>query len=241
MRRRWVKALTITVAVLAVLFVAADRLGVWVAEDYVANKAKQEYGFGNEADSYTHASIGGFPFLTQLATRDFDDVTLTVGNITADPDRQTAGGYLHIGTVRLSMRDLRVDAGLDGAEARTVTGTVTVSYRHLADAVARTVSHGGLLTLSAAPGAASPAAVRVRGTADGRPFSAIGTVEVAGDAVKVTMPGAAVQDPEWILGLPPGMRFAGVRTTADGVEMSLVGHQVVIGGATPLVRPDTGR
>ncbi|MGW0821449.1 LmeA family phospholipid-binding protein [Streptomyces sp. NPDC002845] len=79
MRRRWVKVLTITVVVLAVLFTAADRIAVHYADTEAAQLAKEKYGYANTTDGYLGVAIEGFPFLTQAAARDFSHVTLTAG------------------------------------------------------------------------------------------------------------------------------------------------------------------
>jgi hypothetical protein len=234
MRRRWVKVLIVTVVVLAGLFVAADRIAVHFADNFVADKAKQSYGFSGGTDSYTDVSIGGFPFLTQALGRDLDDVTLTAGNLTATDAGNSTGGYLHIGKVALDMRDVTVASTFDSAEAQTVTGTVTISYADLSDAVTRMLSKGGALTVAAAPGAAAEppsqaAKIRVRGPYDGRELTSNGTIRVAGDEVQIEVPGAAGQGPDWTIGLPRNLGFTAVRAASDGIVISVVGHQIPLG------------
>ncbi len=242
MGRRRVKVLTVIVVVLAGLFVAADRIAAHYADDFVAHKAQESYGYGANTDSYTHVSIGGFPFLTQALRRDFGELTITAGNLTADDSGRAVGGYLHVEKVRLNLRDVQVSATYDSAQAQSADGTVDISYADLSDALTRGYARGGRLTVSAVPGAAhsgppsQAATVRLRGPYAGRQLTTDGTLRVAGDELEFQLPAAGGQGTDWSVGLPGGLAFQSVRATSAGVVVSVVGHQVVLGGATPLAR-----
>jgi hypothetical protein len=72
---RFLRRLLITVVVLALLAVAADRVACWAFERTFAHEATAQ----TDARDVS-ASIHGFPFLTQLWNGSLDDVTLSAGS-----------------------------------------------------------------------------------------------------------------------------------------------------------------
>ena len=68
-RRRWPIILLVTLVVLAGLLVIVDRVAVRYADNQFATQI-QKQGFSTKPS----VSIQGFPFLTQVAARDFKDV-----------------------------------------------------------------------------------------------------------------------------------------------------------------------
>ncbi len=79
-RRRWPLILLIILVVLAGLFVVIDRVAVHVADNEFATQI-QKQGFSTKPS----VSIQGFPFLTQVAARDFKDVRITANGEKAGP------------------------------------------------------------------------------------------------------------------------------------------------------------
>ena len=63
--------------VLAGLFVAADRIALSYAEDKAASTLQQSQQLNQKPD----VSVAGFPFLTQLAAGEFDDVTISASDL----------------------------------------------------------------------------------------------------------------------------------------------------------------
>ncbi|MBV7700479.1 DUF2993 domain-containing protein [Streptomyces sp. TRM70350] len=227
------KVLAITVVVLAVLFTAADRLAVHYADKEAAQLAKEKYGYGNTTDGHLDVSIEGFPFLTQAAGQDFGHVTLTAGGFYIDTTSNTQGGYLHIDRLHLDLRDVRLTS-LTGrsAEANLATGTLTLSYEELSGAVTRLTGNGGPLQVSRAPGSNGQAArVKVSGTVGGTALNTTGTLLAQGTELSLTIPGADRAGTAWRVSLPEGVNFTAARATADGIEISLVGHQVTLGSS----------
>jgi DUF2993 family protein len=86
------RKLLIGVAVLAVLLVAADRISVAVAEDQISNRLTSAYGLPGKPG----VSITGFPFLTQVAAGDYQQIDVSASQVPAD------GATLHDLKVRLS-------------------------------------------------------------------------------------------------------------------------------------------
>src|SRR5690349_13218283 len=90
------RALRITLivfVVLGILFVAADRLAVYFAESEAADKIKTSQGLTNTPD----VSIKGFPFLTQVAGKELDEVEIGMDGLTTD-----AGGGRSVRVTKLN-------------------------------------------------------------------------------------------------------------------------------------------
>ncbi|MEU6228204.1 DUF2993 domain-containing protein [Streptomyces sp. NPDC047042] len=233
MRRRWVKVLVIVVVVLAALFTTVDRIAVHYADKEAAQLAKEKYGYGNTTDGHLDVSIEGFPFLTQVASQDFDHVSLTANRFTVDTMNNAQGGYLNVDRLHLDLRGVTVTSlAARSAEANLATGTLTLSYKELSEVLTRLAGHGGPLQVSRAPGSNGQAArVKVSGTVDGTALDATGTLLAQGDEFSLTVPGVDRAGMDWRVGLPEGVGFEAARATADGVEISLVGHQVRLGSS----------
>jgi hypothetical protein len=86
------RKLLIGVAVLAVLLVAADRISVAVAENQISDRLTSAYGLPDKPG----VSITGFPFLTQVAAGDYQQIDVSASQVPAD------GATLHDLKVRLS-------------------------------------------------------------------------------------------------------------------------------------------
>jgi hypothetical protein len=76
--RRWLRRLVVTLIVLAVLAVAADRAAAWAAENRLASMAEQQAARYDLTAQDTSVKIGGFGFLPQVAKEEFSTVTMTM-------------------------------------------------------------------------------------------------------------------------------------------------------------------
>ncbi|MEV6330458.1 DUF2993 domain-containing protein [Streptomyces sp. NPDC051909] len=237
MGRRWVKVLLIVFGILAGLFIAVDRIAVHYAEKEAVALAQEKYGYGNSTNGFTELSIHGFPFLTQAASLEFDHVTLSAGNFSVNTTTNAQGDHLGIRRLDLELHDLaagslssrRVDANL-------VTGRVTIGYDALSGVLSRLIDQGGALTVAqgTAPAsggaAATEAPLRITGTKDGQTKDTAASIAVAADEFQIRVPELAPQPYTWRIPLPQNINITAVRSTADGVEFELTGHQVVLGG-----------
>jgi hypothetical protein len=98
--------------------------------------------------------------------------------------------------------------------------------------VTRLAGNGGPLQVSQASGSNGQAArVKVSGTVGGTALNSTGTLLAQGTELSLTVPGAERATSVWRVSLPEGVGFTAAHTTADGVEMSLVGHQVTLGSS----------
>lgn len=120
------KRLVVTLAVLAALFVLADRVAVRVAQSQVAAQIKAS----QRLDVDPQVTIRGFPFLTQAFGGEYDDIevvgtglvsgSIKVGRVEADLSgvkislSDALGGSL--GAVPVTHATVRADVGWDALE-----------------------------------------------------------------------------------------------------------------------------
>jgi len=76
--RRWLRRLVVTVVILGLLVVGADRAAAWAAEDRLATMAAKEAAQYDVQAAATNVEIGGFGFLPQVVKEEFSTVTLTM-------------------------------------------------------------------------------------------------------------------------------------------------------------------
>jgi hypothetical protein len=146
------RALLITVAVLVLLLVAADRIGDAVAERYAADTIQSSQHLPNRPG----VDITGFPFLTQLATGNFDDI------IVSDNELPLGSAAVKLSTIRISLHHVHVARDLSSVHADTADAVATMSYADLGRAL------GG---------------VRVRYIGEGR-IAASKSITIAGHTVR---------------------------------------------------------
>ncbi|MFZ5852437.1 MAG: DUF2993 domain-containing protein [Actinomycetota bacterium] len=218
------RRLLVVLAVLAVLFVAADRGAAVLTERTVAAQ------LGRQLGGTASVRVHGFPFLTQLAAGDLRDVTVSVRGA-------QMGGRLPLAEADLALAGVRPDLARRTARVDRVTGTALLPFTDLARAV------GGGVSLAAA----GPDTVRVSRTVDvlGRPVAATATATVAveqGALVatpqQVDLPGglaalapavrAGLRVRVPLGGLPAGLTVTGVTVTAQGLRVTLAGQDVAL-------------
>jgi len=118
--RRWTMAVFAVIVVL-ILLVIGDRVALAVAENDMANQF-----VSNGLPVKPSVSIEGFPFLTQLAARDFRKVDISASNIPAGPVTITSA----TGT----LDGLHFNSSFNSATVDHMTVTLFVSFSALAQA-----------------------------------------------------------------------------------------------------------
>jgi hypothetical protein len=129
-----IRRILVTLAVLAVLFVAADRIGNYLAERAAGDTLQSSQHLAARPD----VDIGGFPFLTQLASRDFDQITVTADNV---PIGDQSG--LRLSRLQVVLRHLTVSRNFRTFHARTGTASATLDYAQLGNALGVQLSYAG--------------------------------------------------------------------------------------------------
>ncbi|WP_037571387.1 LmeA family phospholipid-binding protein [Phaeacidiphilus oryzae] len=232
MGRRRIRVLVVAVVALAALYTAADRAAAYYADKEVTQLAAEKYGYADTTDGHLDVSVGGFPFLTQALTGDFGHVSLDATQFTLTTTDDQPGDYLHVSSLHLDLRDVRVVSLTSrSAEAGVVTGALTLGYQDLSDAFSR-LSGGGQLTFSPAPGSAGQAArAAVTGRADNGEVNGDVTILAQGDEFSVRLPGSDHTAYTWSVNLPQGAGFTAADSTPTGVRLTVTGHQVALGAS----------
>ncbi|HEX4256173.1 MAG TPA: LmeA family phospholipid-binding protein, partial [Streptosporangiaceae bacterium] len=213
-RHRGLKILAIVVVILLVLAVIIDRVAVKLAENEVANQIKSA-GFPVKPS----VSIAGFPFLTQVAEKNFHQIDISASNV---PE-----GKLEIASVKATMHGVHVNSSFSGATVDQTNGTALVTFAGLSNAsglgdglklsnaghneLKATLSIGPISTDALAEVArTSPHQIQLKivSTGGDLPLSALGNNQ----EFTFSMPN-----------LPAGMTIQGVSVTGAGVQISISG------------------
>ena len=220
------RAFVVFLLVIAGAAVAADR----VAEHLAAGEAESRLARHGVADA--QVDVGGFPFLTQLAARDFGEVHVTGSSL------DVSGGQAR--DVSMTGRDVTAPAGGDVTVGR-LDGVGLVTYDEV-------VARSGLPDVTIEP-SDQPDRVRLRGSVVvlGETIDVVAdsAVRARGDRVQVTPRDFELADGGSVGGslaaqladsftvaytvraLPEGIELRDVRATDDGFLVRVSGRDVV--------------
>ncbi|GGZ77519.1 LmeA family phospholipid-binding protein [Streptomyces bluensis] len=243
---RALRILLIVAVVLGGLFVIADRVAVNFAEDQAAQKLRTTEGLTTDPA----VSIKGFPFLTQVAGGELDDVEVGI----KDYEAATGSGTekIRIADLKADMRGVVFSGDYSSATARSATGTATIPYDELlraAKSEPTDVTPGvSAQVVGLSAGGGGKIKVEVEATVLGNklpePVSVLSTVSVKGDTVEVradSIPNLGVDLAENTLrsitdfqqkinDLPGGIKLDKVEGGNDGVEITVKGSDVRLAG-----------
>ncbi|MBV1936612.1 DUF2993 domain-containing protein [Streptomyces sp. BV286] len=251
---RALRILLIVTVILGGLFVIADRVAVGFAEDEAADRLKTNEGLATTPD----VSIKGFPFLTQVAGGELDEVEVGIKDYEADTSGATGGtgggapAKIRIDNLDARMKGVAFSGDYSSAKAASATGTATISYDELLKAAkAEPVDVATGVTakvVGLSDGGNGKIKVEVEATVLGtklpRPVSVLSSVSVKGDTVEVradSLPNLGVQLAEdrvrlitdfrqKIDGLPGGIRIDKVEAADKGVDIGVKGSNVSLVG-----------
>ncbi|MFD4999627.1 LmeA family phospholipid-binding protein [Streptomyces buecherae] len=231
-RGRGLRVLLILLVILGGLFVAADRIAVNVVESEAAKKIKSKENLTGTPE----VSIKGFPFLTQVVSKKFDEIEVTFDGLTSEEN----GRAIRITEMKATMRDVKVSDNFSSAVADHAVGRAHVSYADLSKAAGPGITVG-----YAGKDDTGKSRVKISGGLLGFKISAYGTVSVVdGDTIRLRadkIPAGAV--PGWedkvrertdidrkVDGLPAGLKLKAIETTPEGVDIEAEGHAVELTG-----------
>jgi hypothetical protein len=227
-RPRWI---LISLAVVVVVLVGLDFGARAVAEEVMASKIQQQ--------GLTHkpaVSIGGFPFLTQVASKSFQHVTISDTGQVAGPVTITSFSATAAG---IKLNSYAFSSGTIG----TLHGTALISFASLGNTLAAKIGPLGSLLNGAGMNlsAAGPDRVKmslnllvVSGTAVWR------VTRLSGDRLNISLVSNSSGLPSDLLGaiqnvtlqipkLPLGLTIDSFRVTAAGVVGIVSGQNVPFG------------
>ncbi|WP_405992422.1 DUF2993 domain-containing protein [Streptomyces sp. NBC_00986] len=247
---RGLRILLIVVVILGALFVVVDRVALHFAEEEAASKVKTSENLASTPD----VSIKGFPFLTQVASGELDDVELGVGQYEAPTGNTSASGgatTIRIDDLKADMKDVKFSSGYSSATAASATGTASISYDQLLKAAksAPTSVFTGvtaqIVSLSDGGDGKIKADMKVTVTGVGTTtYPVLSTVTVVGNTVKVhadNLPKLVVDladsrvrsitDFQQTLDqLPGGVKLDSVQAAKGGVDIKVKGSNVRLAG-----------
>ena len=218
------RGLLIFVLVLAVLAVAADRIGVVVAEQQIASRVQSSQDLSRAPS----VDIAGFPFLTQVLANDYPNVRLTAPEMTVGDSNHR----VKLADLDARLHDVRAIDRFSGATVQAADGTAMLTYPELSRALGVTVGYAGGGRVQAS------SSVEVLGkTVTGTASAEVGVV--GGDAltfssVRVGVPQAGISVPEQLTdqfssvfanklslrGLPFHLRIQQLTATDEGVRIA---------------------
>ncbi|MFE0377644.1 DUF2993 domain-containing protein [Streptomyces inhibens] len=221
--------------ILGGLFVAADRVAVNLVEDKAADKIRASQGL----DRTPNVSIKGFPFLTQVAGRNLQEVDADLGGIEAKADGRT----LRVDQLSAQFHDVALTSDYMSIEsAASATGTARISYADLTKAAGGDVKityggeKNGRSQVKISPNLPVLSSLDVTGS-----LTIVGgnTVRLRADGLPAmcrALPGCetkvrAQTDHDWKLDqLPGNLKLEKVVTKADGISISASGKDVKLPG-----------
>lgn len=241
---RALRILLITALVLGVLFVVADRVAVNLAENEAAEKMRTSEGLASTPE----ISIKGFPFLTQVASGELDDVEVGIKDYEAGTVGR--GETLRIADLTAGMHGVVFSGDYSSATARSATGTATIRYDELLKAAKseRTRVAPGftarVVKLSDGGNGKIKVGVELQTPVGAETVSVLSTVSVKNNTVEAradSLPNLGVSlaenairsitDFQQKIGdLPGGIELDKVEGAPDGVDITVKGSDVRLAG-----------
>jgi hypothetical protein len=230
-RRRGTKWL-IALVILLALLVGADRIALVVAEDQLAGRIQSSQHLSQKPG----VSISGFPFLTQVAARDFPHATVDIHGLTANS--------LTITDLHADLRGVHVNGAFNGATVDSLTATAHISYSDIAKALSSQLNVDGVQVGTIQVAHAGNDQIKASYSLLGVDVSAIVDVSLAGantlefksvsfDSPLSTLVTPSNFDVRYSLGaLPFGMNLTRLTFTDSDVQISATGSHVNLSQST---------
>ncbi|MCW2538622.1 MAG: Secreted protein [Frankiales bacterium] len=227
------RRLLIWLLIVLLLLVLVDRGSAIAAGQLTARRLES----GQQLDRRPAVRFGGFPFLTQLAGRNFTDVTVRIDGLVA----QGNDGSVRISRLDAELQDVRFGAGFKTVTAGRGTGTARLNYADLSRAVGATVTYGGAAGRLKLTGSVTILGQKISGTvsagirADGARAVSLQSfrAESTAGGNSVTVPQALVDAvaarfnrPVILDGLPSGLAIQSVTADPEGLVVAVAGTDV---------------
>jgi hypothetical protein len=227
------RKLAVALVVVLGLLIAADRIGVVVADRVLAGQIRDQLALDETPD----VSIRGVPFLTQAVRGKYSDVRVTIPDVDA--------GALQNVVVDARLQGVRVPPGdvlrrqVDEVPVDRITGDLSIGFDELARASGisnlRIAREGDALRLS---GSVEVQGRQVDASATGRVEVSGTDLDISADRAEVDgveVPEAALDAAARLLsfrvsprGLPLALRITAVDVTDSGLRVSAVSEDAVL-------------
>ena len=231
------RRLLIVLVVLAALLVAADRVGVVVAQNRLASEIQQQLDLNAKPD----VSIRGIPFLTQAIRGTYKDIRVQLPDVDAG-DVQDLSVNARLQGAHVSLSDA-LGGNVDRIPVDQISGTLLIPY----DQLARASGISGLTITREGDSLRLTGSVQVLGRsikaeAVGRVEVHDGRIAINAEQAKVAgipVPTAVLDEAARLLSfrvqpqnLPLNLRITAVHLTDTGLLVDAVSDDVVL-------RPDS--
>jgi ABC-type thiamin/hydroxymethylpyrimidine transport system permease subunit len=227
-RHRLRTTIIVVISVLAVL-VAADFITKAIAEDVLASQIKS-HGFPKKPN----VTIQGFPFLTQVISRDIHTVDISANNVKTGP--------VTIKSVKAVLTGVHIDASFHGATVDRLTGSVFISFPEISNALTGSIGPlasalgGAGLTITAVGRHKIKASVNALVVS----FSAVWRISEHGHDLRARLisdnglPRSVLGDAKNVVvplpALPLNLTIQRVSVTPDGIVGRLAGRNLTFNG-----------
>ena len=221
------KGLVIFLILVVGLIIAADRVGLWVAQDQIAKNVASQYGLDHKPE----VKIKGFPFLTQALNGRYGEIDVNVGDVTQLGVHLT-NTVVTLKGVKAPLSDA-VHGDASKMVADTATSVATVSYADVDKQAPRglKVSAKGKDLQVRGPvtvlGLSRTVTATVTVRPSGRSVRVLPqTVDAGGTTIPVTLVQQAFSFTMPVKGLPLNTRISDVQIGQDGLRVTTTGEHV---------------
>ncbi|TMQ98323.1 DUF2993 domain-containing protein [Actinomadura soli] len=223
------KVLLALLVLVAVGVVAADRLGVRIAEDKIGEQVAAQYNLQQRPD----VTIHGFPFLTQALGGDYDHIEVTI-------DDWTQQGITVTG-VKVDMRGVSAplsevtQGSAANVSARTATASAVIPYDVIKKEAPKGVKRIGpkgddlevdLVGTFLGRPLTTTAVVEVKPTARGIAISPVSVSSDGGPPVPLALVKGQLTWTVPVADLPVGSRISVIEPTPDGLRVGATAENV---------------
>lgn len=226
------RGLLIFLIVLAVLAVAADRIGLLVAERQIASRVQSSQDLARRPS----VDIQGFPFLTQVLANRYPTVRLAAQDFAVG----TSDRQVRLADLDARLHDVRAVDNFSGATAHTADGTAVLSYPELSRALGVTLGYAGGGRVQASS-SVEVLGQTVTGTASAQ-VGVTGGDELTFSSIRVGVPQAGIAVPEQLTdqfssifasklslrGLPFHLRIGQLVAAEDGIRITATARDLVL-------------
>lgn len=224
-RPRWPRRLAITLVALLALLVLADRGGNAIAEHIAADNLQKSQHLASTPD----VTIDGVPFLTQLASGDYDHVSADAH------DLPIAGGAVDLSSLHVDLNQVQIRDSFRHYHVNSVTAHGLIDYAELSKRLGVTVRYAGhnrvrasmAITIMGHTFAPSISVMPV--FVNGALSFTKSTINGADNTVGTVMDTLGqIFDPSKLplQGIPFDIRVNGLSVDSRGLELNLVGADV---------------
>jgi len=227
------KGLLIAIAILLAFLPVLDRVGVVLAQSVAAGAVQRHY----KLDRKPSVRVHGFPFLTQVISRHYDDVGFAAHDLSVG----SGDRMVDVQDVNARFSDIHTTGNFSSARAEKASGTALIGYAALGRILGGTVTYAG-------PGADGKGRITASRTVTALGQSVTGkvtcgitvasptsigftkpTVDLAGANVPPAITDALAstfQLPLDLSGIPGELRLESLTLAADGVHLAASGINV---------------